>query len=87
MGTVRKFRQRRNRAIFVFKTSYDSTVTIAYVVTYLKTPYGVCEKFLVNNRTAPIRRPYNDDTVSVRVLRAPYWRCRMHLTEHLRFHG
>ena len=47
-------------------------MTVAYVVTYLRTPYGACEKFLENNRTAPVRRPYDDDTVSVRVLRAPY---------------
>ena len=51
-------------------------MTVAYVVTYLKTPYGACEKFLVNNRTAPVRRPYDDDTVSVRVLRAP---CGRHM--------
>ena len=60
-----------------------SAVTVAYVVTYLKTPYGACEKFPVNNSTASVRRPYNDDTVSVWVLRAPYW----HLTEHPRFHA
>ena len=60
-----------------------SAVTVAYVVTYLKTSYGACEKFLVNNRMTPVRRPYDDDTVSVQVLRAPYG----HLTEHLRFHA
>jgi len=27
-----------------FQTSYDSTSTVAYAVTYLETPYGVREK-------------------------------------------
>jgi len=49
-------------------------MTVAYVVTFSRhAPYGACEKLLVNG-TAPVRRPYDDDTISVRVLRAPYGR-------------
>jgi len=40
----------------------------------------------VNKRRALVRRRYDDNMVSVRVLRAPYGR-RMHLTEHLRFNA
>ena len=55
-----------------FQTSYDSTSTVAYAVTYLETPYGVREKspdHIVRrswtSRTAPLRRPCGARAVPV----------------------